>query len=242
MLSSPHLKASGSRLCVQQTTSSSLAVIQKTSAAAAPMSAAIAVNISCPCPMQCFSCLNPHLVLVLAMLFCGLLLQPSNACTSSSRFSPQLLLQLLLLLLLLCCCCCCAAAAACCCWRWCWWWCFSQWPYWLTHGAGADHVPYGHALNVVSRRVQLVSSCFSSQSLLPLLLLLLPPPPLLLLLPPPPLLLLLLLLLLQPKTVLVPPMFERDLKARSRMVKSSYDYLFAKPSLRCCYNMHITLI
>jgi hypothetical protein len=36
----------------------------------------------------------------------------------------------------------------------------------------------------------------------------------------------------QPKTVLVPPMFERDLKARSRMVKSSYDYLFAKPSLR----------
>eukprot|EP00878_Enallax_costatus_P040968 GHUV01047391.1.p1 GENE.GHUV01047391.1~~GHUV01047391.1.p1 ORF type:complete len:156 (+),score=10.99 GHUV01047391.1:199-666(+) len=35
-----------------------------------------------------------------------------------------------------------------------------------------------------------------------------------------------------PKTVLVPPMFERDLKARSRMVKSSYDYLFAKPSLR----------
>lgn len=27
-------------------------------------------------------------------------------------------------------------------------------------------------------------------------------------------------------------MFERDLKARSRMVKSSYDYLFAKPSLR----------
>jgi hypothetical protein len=42
----------------------------------------------------------------------------------------------------------------------------------------------------------------------------------------------LVLLLLQPKTVLVPPMFERDLKARSRMVKSSYDYLFAKPSLR----------
>lgn len=36
----------------------------------------------------------------------------------------------------------------------------------------------------------------------------------------------------KPKTVLVPPMFERDLKARSRMVKSSYDYLFAKPSLR----------
>jgi hypothetical protein len=36
----------------------------------------------------------------------------------------------------------------------------------------------------------------------------------------------------KPKTVLVPPMFERDLKARSRMVKSSYDYLFAKTSLR----------
>lgn len=36
----------------------------------------------------------------------------------------------------------------------------------------------------------------------------------------------------KPKTVLVPPMFERDLKARSRMVKSSYDYLFAKPALR----------
>ncbi|KAF8061130.1 ENV9 [Scenedesmus sp. PABB004] len=36
----------------------------------------------------------------------------------------------------------------------------------------------------------------------------------------------------KPKTVLVPPMFERDVKARSRMVKSSYDYLFAKPALR----------
>ena len=36
----------------------------------------------------------------------------------------------------------------------------------------------------------------------------------------------------RPKTVLVPPMFERDLKARSRMVKSSYDYLAGKPSLR----------
>ncbi|KAI8467554.1 MAG: hypothetical protein J3K34DRAFT_430110 [Monoraphidium minutum] len=35
-----------------------------------------------------------------------------------------------------------------------------------------------------------------------------------------------------PKTVLVPPLFERDLKARSRMVKSSYDYQFAKPALR----------
>jgi len=40
----------------------------------------------------------------------------------------------------------------------------------------------------------------------------------------------------KPKTVLVPPMFERDLKARSRMVKSSYDYLFAKPSLRWLFD------
>jgi hypothetical protein len=35
-----------------------------------------------------------------------------------------------------------------------------------------------------------------------------------------------------PKTVLVPPLFERDLKARSRMVKSAYEYQFAKPALR----------
>ena len=30
----------------------------------------------------------------------------------------------------------------------------------------------------------------------------------------------------------MPPCFERDLKARSRLAKSSYDYLFAKPALR----------
>ncbi|KIY98614.1 hypothetical protein MNEG_9348 [Monoraphidium neglectum] len=35
-----------------------------------------------------------------------------------------------------------------------------------------------------------------------------------------------------PKTVLVPPLFERDLKGRSRMAKSSFDYQFAKPALR----------
>jgi hypothetical protein len=40
----------------------------------------------------------------------------------------------------------------------------------------------------------------------------------------------------KPKTVLVPPYFERDLKARSRMVKSSYDYLFGKPSLRWLFS------
>jgi hypothetical protein len=40
----------------------------------------------------------------------------------------------------------------------------------------------------------------------------------------------------KPKTVLVPPFFERDLKARSRMLKSSYDYLFGKPSLRWLFN------
>lgn len=40
----------------------------------------------------------------------------------------------------------------------------------------------------------------------------------------------------KPKTVLVPPLFERDLKARSRMAKSSYDYLFAKPALRWLFN------
>jgi hypothetical protein len=36
----------------------------------------------------------------------------------------------------------------------------------------------------------------------------------------------------KPQTILCPPLFERDLKARSRLAKSSYDYLFAKPALR----------
>jgi hypothetical protein len=44
-----------------------------------------------------------------------------------------------------------------------------------------------------------------------------------------------------PKTVLVPPMFERDLKARSRMAKSSYDYLFSKPSLRWLFGDYMGL-
>lgn len=37
----------------------------------------------------------------------------------------------------------------------------------------------------------------------------------------------------------VPPLFERDLKARSRMIKSSYDYLFAKPSLRWLFGDYL---
>ena len=36
----------------------------------------------------------------------------------------------------------------------------------------------------------------------------------------------------KPKLVLVPPLFERDHRGRSRMAKSSYDWLFAKPALR----------
>jgi hypothetical protein len=36
----------------------------------------------------------------------------------------------------------------------------------------------------------------------------------------------------KPKTILCPPLFERDLKARSRWAKSSYDFNFSKPALR----------
>lgn len=39
-----------------------------------------------------------------------------------------------------------------------------------------------------------------------------------------------------PNVVLVPPLFERDHKARSRMAKSSYDYLFCRPALRWLFN------
>jgi hypothetical protein len=34
------------------------------------------------------------------------------------------------------------------------------------------------------------------------------------------------------KVLLVPPMFERDLRMRSRFSKSSFGYLFAKPSMK----------
>ncbi len=39
-----------------------------------------------------------------------------------------------------------------------------------------------------------------------------------------------------PKVVLVPPMFERDLRARSRFAKSSYQYLFSKPNMKWLFS------
>eukprot|EP00891_Asterochloris_glomerata_P005399 jgi/Astpho2/5399/Aster-07351 len=39
-----------------------------------------------------------------------------------------------------------------------------------------------------------------------------------------------------PQLVLVPPLFERDHRGRSRMANSSYDWLFAKPALRWLFN------
>ena len=39
--------------------------------------------------------------------------------------------------------------------------------------------------------------------------------------------------------VLVPPLFERDHKGRSRLAKSSYDFLFIKPNLRWLFNDYL---
>ena len=41
------------------------------------------------------------------------------------------------------------------------------------------------------------------------------------------------------EVVLVPPLFERDHKGRSRLAKSSYDFLFCKPNLRWLYNDYL---
>ena len=38
------------------------------------------------------------------------------------------------------------------------------------------------------------------------------------------------------EVILVPPLFERDHKGRSRLAKSSYDFLFCKPNLRWLFN------
>ena len=41
----------------------------------------------------------------------------------------------------------------------------------------------------------------------------------------------------QPKgLVLVPPLFERDHRGRSRMTGSSYDWMFCKPGLKWLFN------
>ena len=39
--------------------------------------------------------------------------------------------------------------------------------------------------------------------------------------------------------ILVPPLFERDHKGRSRLAKSSYDFLFIKPNLRWLFNDYL---
>ena len=41
------------------------------------------------------------------------------------------------------------------------------------------------------------------------------------------------------EVVLVPPLFERDHKGRSRLSKSSYDFLFCKPNLRWIFNDYL---
>ncbi|DBA96333.1 hypothetical protein WJX82_004926 [Trebouxia sp. C0006] len=42
-----------------------------------------------------------------------------------------------------------------------------------------------------------------------------------------------------PRVVLVPPLFERDHRGRSRMANSSYDFLFAKPALKWLFHDYI---
>ena len=39
--------------------------------------------------------------------------------------------------------------------------------------------------------------------------------------------------------VLVPPLFERDFRGRSRMTGSSYDWMFCKPGLKWLFNDYI---
>ena len=41
------------------------------------------------------------------------------------------------------------------------------------------------------------------------------------------------------RVVLVPPLFERDHRGRSRMANSSYDFLFAKPALKWLFHDYI---
>jgi hypothetical protein len=42
-----------------------------------------------------------------------------------------------------------------------------------------------------------------------------------------------------PPVVLVPPLFERDLRLRTRMAHSSYDYMFGKPAMRFLMNDYL---
>ena len=42
-----------------------------------------------------------------------------------------------------------------------------------------------------------------------------------------------------PDVVLVPPLFERDHRGRSRMAKSSYDYHFCKPQLKWLFGDYL---
>lgn len=39
--------------------------------------------------------------------------------------------------------------------------------------------------------------------------------------------------------LLVPPLFERDFRGRSRMARSSYDWMFCKPGLKWLFNDYI---
>ena len=39
--------------------------------------------------------------------------------------------------------------------------------------------------------------------------------------------------------VLVPPLFERDFRGRSRMTRSAYDWMFCKPGLKWLFNDYI---
>ena len=41
------------------------------------------------------------------------------------------------------------------------------------------------------------------------------------------------------RVVLVPPLFERDHRGRSRMANSSYDWLFAKPALKWLFHDYL---
>jgi len=45
-----------------------------------------------------------------------------------------------------------------------------------------------------------------------------------------------------PPVVLVPPLFERDLRMRNRMAHSSYDYMFAKPAMRFLFDDYVNAL
>ena len=38
------------------------------------------------------------------------------------------------------------------------------------------------------------------------------------------------------EVVLVPPLFERDFRGRSRMARSAYDWMFCKPGMKWLFN------